>query len=340
MKKGLLLFVLLAVQTFAQTEIGIVEKVILYTPTGQHDVVATIDTGADSTSIDSELAQSLGLVPNEDLIIITDARGNEQRNTVDLHFTLADREIYSVGTIANRSDLSTKMLIGTKDLHSFIIKPEETFLTIPDWKTQGRFMNKLGHVLDREYIRLILIIPMLSIIILVLRHIIGLQTYGIFGPLIIAVSIYQTGFITGTLMFIILVIIGLLVKRVISHFSMPLITELSIVMFFLALGTVLVTAVFSTSVLLQAIFPMIITTFLVERFTQQIELHEAKVAFATLLTTLTASVILAFMISLVMTLSKPVMLALFFLSLAACILLGNYVGLRLTEVFRFKLLEK
>lgn len=336
MKKGLLLFLL--VMSANAMEIGIVEKVNIYTPSGTHEVAATVDTGADSSSIDAELAKSMGLVANDDTIIITDARGKERRYTIDLQFAIGDKEVHTVGTISNRSELSTKMLIGAKDLEGFIVNPSETYLSIPKNTAEGRIASVLSHVLERDYIRLILIIPILSIVILFLRHIIGLQTYGIFGPLIVAVSIYQVGFLQGLMMFFALLVVGLAVKFVLARYSLPLITELSIIMFFLAATTVMLTVFMSSTVLMRAVFPMIITSFIVERFSQQLEIHETKQAFMNMLTTVCTSLLLALLISLIMMLNQSMLMLLFVSSLLASIILGNYVGLRLTEVFRFKLL--
>jgi len=339
MKKGLILLLLISFVA-ADTELGIVETVVLHTPTGDHWIDATIDTGADSSSIDRKLAESLGLSANDESLIITDARGKETRNTIDLHFSIADKDVFTTGTVAERSNLSTKILIGAKDLSGFVVVPDQTFMSVPDSDNQGRVKSVFTHLLNRDYIRLIMILPMLSAIIIFLRHIIGIETYGIFGPLVLAASIHETGIGYGAVVFTILLALGLIIKFCIKGLNLPLISELALIMFGLSAGTIMTTTIFSLSSysLNKAVFPMIISSFLVERFSQQLEVHETKKAVMTLALTLGVSFLLALMINFLMRLGSLSLIILFSASMVATILLGNYIGLRLTEVFRFKLL--
>ncbi len=140
--------------------IGTVEKVKLTGKNGKEvELEAKIDTGAYSTSIDSDLAAELGFgetfekfsqidfssfgsspekeaeikkkilekykdeMPHlEDVAIIFSASGSSIRPAVNLEFTIDDRKIISKTNIVARKDLKYPMIIGRRDLKKFLIE--------------------------------------------------------------------------------------------------------------------------------------------------------------------------------------------------------------------------
>lgn len=145
-----------------RTVIGLREKVLLV---GKNDVKeevkAKIDTGADYSSIDRELAEKLGFkemlawfdalalptnVPREssekvleelrgeylskhpdlaDISLVYAANGMTVRPKIRLGFELGGRKILSTSSVADRSRLAYKMLVGRNDLKSFLIDPKK-----------------------------------------------------------------------------------------------------------------------------------------------------------------------------------------------------------------------
>lgn len=134
----LIVFALLFLRSFKVSDgqnlnvIGAKEKVKLITPKGEVEIVAKIDTGADSTSIDINLVKSLDLKINKDgkKVVIT-PEGREERRTVDLYFILRNKEIHSLATVEDRTGLSTQMIIGINDLEGFMIDPSREFISPP-----------------------------------------------------------------------------------------------------------------------------------------------------------------------------------------------------------------
>lgn len=92
------------------------------------DVLAKIDTGAWRTSIDRELARSLGLLSGNNVLwakVVKSSLGKENRPVINLKFYLAGRFIKTIANIADRTQMKTKIIIGRRDLGGFLVKPEE-----------------------------------------------------------------------------------------------------------------------------------------------------------------------------------------------------------------------
>lgn len=108
--------------------IGTKEVVWVVTGDGRKEEIwAKIDTGAWNSSIDKELANSMGLLSKENVLWekkVTTSMGSEKRPVINLKFYLAGRPINTVATIANRKELRRSIIIGRRDLGGFLVKTE------------------------------------------------------------------------------------------------------------------------------------------------------------------------------------------------------------------------
>ncbi len=140
--------------------IGLIEKVKLKSTDGRIiEIEAKIDTGADSSSIDTELARQLGFgstidefhkidisgydilpekekkikedfmkkfgeqVPNlENIAVVFSSSGKSIRPVVKCLFSMDDEVVISKMNITDRSKLKYQMIVGRKDLKKFLIE--------------------------------------------------------------------------------------------------------------------------------------------------------------------------------------------------------------------------
>ena len=88
------------------------------------DVVARIDTGAEWSSIDKKLFEQLSFGPVSGQRVIKSASGSSKRHTVEVTVIIKGKSCTSLFTIADRSRLKYKLLIGQNILTmGFIIDP-------------------------------------------------------------------------------------------------------------------------------------------------------------------------------------------------------------------------
>jgi hypothetical protein len=97
-------------------------------------VLAKIDTGAGYSSIDEDPAEDLGIDLNgpEDTIEIESANGEEKRPLVRVHIRVAGKTLDTRATVTDRSELSKDVLLSSRDLDGFLVKPNAERLTYLD----------------------------------------------------------------------------------------------------------------------------------------------------------------------------------------------------------------
>ncbi len=89
-------------------------------------VLAKVDTGAYSTSVDRVLATELGLLEKDNVLWEKEFKsslGKEKRVLIRLVFWLGGRKVVSRAGISDRKNLRRKILIGRRDLKGFLIDP-------------------------------------------------------------------------------------------------------------------------------------------------------------------------------------------------------------------------
>lgn len=94
-------------------------KVVIPTPTGNVEILAKVDTGAYSTSLDESFFKSLNL--DEKVLknkVIKNVHGEESRDVYEIELIIEGKRIVSELNVFDRSEMGYKMIIGRKDIKS------------------------------------------------------------------------------------------------------------------------------------------------------------------------------------------------------------------------------
>ncbi|NMC36172.1 alpha-L-glutamate ligase-like protein [Candidatus Beckwithbacteria bacterium] len=107
--------------------LGIFEKVkIKVNKHKRYEVVAKIDTGAYSVSIDYDLAKELGLLEPQHVLWekkVRSSLGVEKRPIIQIEFWLQGKKVTALAHVSKRKHLRAQMLIGRKYIREFLIDP-------------------------------------------------------------------------------------------------------------------------------------------------------------------------------------------------------------------------
>lgn len=105
--------------------IGVFETIKIRTGKKKRvSVPAKIDTGALSTSIDERLANELGLLTKENILLqkkFKSSLGEQERPVIRFVFWLKGKRIVTRSSITHRKELRRMVIIGRRDLREFLV---------------------------------------------------------------------------------------------------------------------------------------------------------------------------------------------------------------------------
>ncbi len=198
---------------------------------------------------------------------------------------------------------------------------------------------------NQQVYRVLLMVPIGAFMMLLLRNIVGIKTYGTFMPVLVALAFRDTGVIAGVALFVLVVGAGLLVRFYLERLRLLLVPRLAavltIVVMLMALVSVLSNQLNIEVGLSVALFPMVIMAMTIERMSIAWEErgagHALKEGLGTLLVAALANIVMGWdRLEHIVFVFPEVLLIL----LALILLLGRYSGYRLTELFRFRALAR
>jgi transglutaminase-like putative cysteine protease len=193
----------------------------------------------------------------------------------------------------------------------------------------------------QEVFRVLLLVPIGALIVAVLRNVVGLNTFGTFMPILIAIAFRQTELAAGLLLFFAVVLVGYGVRTGLDRFKLLLVPRLSVILTFvigsLALLSLLAQRWDFQHVVGVGLLPMVILTMTIERFFVTAEESGPRAALRMAASTggvaaITYAILSWEYLQLVFFTYPELMLAI----AGGQIALGRYVGFRLSELVRFR----
>ncbi|WP_407354474.1 UUP1 family membrane protein [Luteimonas sp. R10] len=189
--------------------------------------------------------------------------------------------------------------------------------------------------------RALLLIPIGVLLIVFMRNVVGIQTFGTFMPVLIALAFRETDLMSGAILFSVIVALGLAVRFYLEHLKLLLVPRLAVVVIVVILLMLLVSMLsyrmqFDIG-LSVALFPMVIMAMTIERISIVWEEHGAGDAIRQSIGSLLVAVVCY------LAMFQPrvdhfvfVFPEVLLIVLALALLLGRYTGYRFSELLRFR----
>jgi hypothetical protein len=198
--------------------------------------------------------------------------------------------------------------------------------------------------LPEEYqktFRILILVPIGALMICLLRNIVGLPTFGIFLPVLLALAFRNTGLAYGLGIFWGVVLIGYVVRRWIDRLRLLLVPRLSVILTLVIVCITIFALIGSKFGLREfmavGLLPFVILTMTIERFFVIIEEAGPREGLWTAAGSAGVAIITYEILEV-----EPLQLTFFvypelLLAVAAVqVLLGRYTGYRLLELLRFR----
>ena len=189
---------------------------------------------------------------------------------------------------------------------------------------------------------LLLLLPLVATLVSFLHYVVGLLGYGIFMPTMMAIVFLATGIFGGLILFTLILIISLVSNMVLRKLKLHFWPARSISLLFISIGTfvLMVVSSFVSSIDISkiSIFPILFMILLTEDFTRtqlvKSKKEAKKLTIGTMILAITGAGVMNFSMVQQVVLKYPD--AMIAAVLVVNLLVGNYTGIRWSEIGRFK----
>lgn len=240
---------------------------------------------------------------------------------------------------------------GGKQLQATISVVLNTTAALYGVPLQGKVVTPILHKFSLSSLpvdkqatyHVILLIPLGALLLVFLRNVIGIKTFGTFMPVLIALAFRETQLLWGLILFSFVIALGLSVRFYLDRLKLLLVPRLASVLIVVILLMAAISIISGNLGLERglsiALFPMVIMTMTIERMSIVWEEHGRKEAMQQGLGSLAVAA-LAYMVMTNQLMSHLVFVfpELLLVVLALSLLLGRYSGYRLLELIRFRAL--
>ena len=187
----------------------------------------------------------------------------------------------------------------------------------------------------------LLMIPIGALIMVVMRNIVGIDAFGTFMPVLIALAFRETKLLWGVILFTLLVALGLTIRFMLDRLRLLLVPRLSAVLIVVVILMLFISLISHRmgmeTGLSVALFPMVIIAMTIERMSVVWEERGAtdamRAGLGSLFVAIAAYIFMGmpWLEHLIFTFPELLLII-----LALVVLAGRYTGYRLTELRRFK----
>jgi hypothetical protein len=205
--------------------------------------------------------------------------------------------------------------------------------------TAWQAFQKIGIPLD--LLKIIIMLPLGALIVAIFRNVIGLQTFGVFLPALIAVASRETGLFWGLIAYLIVIALVAVIHFPLERWGMLYTPKLAIMLVGVVISFLVIASlgiqleVYSIAYI--TLFPIVLITLTAERFARKITEEGLKAALSRTVQTMIVVIVAYFaMNSRSMESFFLAFPELFLVIIAVNIMLGKWIGLRLTEYARFR----
>ncbi len=188
---------------------------------------------------------------------------------------------------------------------------------------------------------LILLFPVITAVISVARHVIGLKGFGIYTPAVLSVAFLSTGIVNGIILFLVTLVASTIMKKLVQRFQMQYLPRTAMMLWGVSVIMLLILIGLSflpfSIIFTIGIFPLLIIMLLTEDFLGS-QLTSQSEARQLTIETLIIAIFCSFLIGLEpvqqFVLLQPELTLIMVAALN--MIVGRYTGLRLLEWLRFR----
>jgi len=226
-----------------------------------------------------------------------------------------------------------KRLVPQHDVQNSLSKSKLNIVTI------YALFERLG--ISQNLLVILLMIPLGAIVVVIFRNVIGIETFGTFLPALIAAASRETGLVWGLVGFALIIAITSIIRRLLDKIHLLHSPKMSILLTTVVITMLLLTIIGTQIGLFElahiSLFPIAILAITAERFTI-IEIEQGwkkalLISFNSAIVIAAAYAVMGSLFLQSMILAFPELL---FIVIAINLWLGKWVGMRVSEFYRFR----
>jgi hypothetical protein len=194
---------------------------------------------------------------------------------------------------------------------------------------------------EQGMFKLLFLLPLGAFVVVFMRVVVGLQTAGTFMPILISLAFLQTSLVPGLISFVLIVGLGLLLRSYLSYLNLLLVARIAalivLVIFLISVLSLVGYRLGFNAGITITFFPMIIIAWTIERMSILWEEEGVR----EVLTQGGGSLLVAILAYLLMSVEVINHLSFNFpelnlVILALILVMGQYTGYKLSELYRFQ----